>query len=68
MFLAQNVTKFLKEIFQEPKNSHHGNDELFSKMKRIKRNCGLDPDDTSSDPAFHSLMGNSWHGMFPGDD
>jgi hypothetical protein len=37
-------------------------------MKDFERGCGLDPDDTSTDPAFHTLMGNTWHGMFAGDD
>jgi len=68
MFLAQNLRKFLKETFLEQKNSNNDDDDLFRRMKEVERNCGLDPDDTSSDPAFHSLMGNTWHGMFPGDD
>lgn len=67
MFLAQSFKKFLKETFQEQKNSKNGEDDLFRWMEDIERGCGLDPHDTSSDPAFHSLIGNSWHGMFPGD-
>ena len=67
MFLAQNVKKFLKKTLQESSATGVQKQELFQAMKDIERGCGLDPDDTSSDPAFHSLMGNSWHGMFPGD-
>jgi hypothetical protein len=68
MFLSQNLKKFFKETFKEQKNFNNDDDDLFRRMKKIESNCGLDPDDTSSDPAFHSLMGNTWHGMFPGDD
>ncbi|PIP40488.1 MAG: hypothetical protein COX19_05680 [Desulfobacterales bacterium CG23_combo_of_CG06-09_8_20_14_all_51_8] len=68
MFLAQSVKKFLKENFQDEKNAKKKDDDFFQRMKDFECGCGLDPDDTSSDPAFHSLMGNTWHGMFAGDD
>jgi len=68
MFLAQSFKKVLKQTFQEQKNTKKGEDDLFQRLRKVKQHCGLDPNDTSSDPAFHSLMGNTWHGMFPGDD
>jgi len=65
MFLAQSFKKFLKENFQEQQ-----------KIKRQSQNdIGVsifDDEDLGqklgNDPIFHSLVGNTWHGMFPGDD
>jgi hypothetical protein len=67
MFLAQNFKKFLKETFHEPKNSNNEDDDLFSRMKEVERGCGLDPNNTATAPAFHHLIGNSWHFVL-GDD
>jgi hypothetical protein len=67
MFLAQNVKKFLKQSLQESKTATNEHEDLFQAMRDIERGCGLDPDDTSNDPAFHQLSGNSWHLAF-GDD
>jgi hypothetical protein len=66
MFLVQNFKKFMKENFQKQKKANN-DDDLFRRMKEVERGCGLDPDDTSSDPAFHHLIGNSWHYVL-GDD
>ncbi|MFZ2634323.1 MAG: hypothetical protein WA081_05850 [Desulfosalsimonadaceae bacterium] len=66
MFLAQSVKKFLKENFQETKNAKN-DDDLFQRMKDIERGCGLDPNNTATAPAFHHLIGNSWHYVL-GDD
>jgi hypothetical protein len=68
MFLVQKIQDFLKETFQSPKNSNNTEADFLNRFDEIEKDCGLDPNDTSSDPAFHSLMGNTWHGMFPGDD
>lgn len=68
MFLAQSFKKFLKDNFQEQKKNKQCDEDLFRWMEDMERGCGLDPNDTSSDPAFHSLKGNTWHGMFPGDN
>ena len=61
MFLAQNVKNFLKKTFQESNAADAEEQDLFQAMKSIEHGCGLDPDDTSNDPAFHHLIGNSWH-------
>jgi hypothetical protein len=61
MFLSQSFKKFLKENFQETQNAKRAGEDLFSWMEDIERGCGLDPNDTSNDPAFHHLIGNSWH-------
>jgi hypothetical protein len=58
MFLAQSFKKYLKKTFQESKKSDQN---LIEMMDEFQRDCGLDPDDTSNDPAFHQLSGNSWH-------
>jgi hypothetical protein len=65
MFFAQNLKKFLKETFQENKN----------RKGKINNEIGrhfLDDEDLGqklgNDPILHSLVGNTWHGMFPGDD
>ena len=67
MFLVQNVKKFLKQTILQPKTAEDEQEGLFQKMDKFERDCGLDPDDTSNDPAFHQLSGNSWHLAF-GDD
>ena len=60
MFLAQSFKKVLKQTFQEQKDTKN-EDDLFRWMEDIERGCGLDPDDTSIDPAFKNLEGNAWH-------
>jgi len=61
MFLAQNVKKFLKKTLHESLFANAEKKDLFQAMKDFDRGSGLDPDDTSNDPAFHHLIGNSWH-------
>jgi len=61
MFLAQNVKKFLKKTLQESKYSNSEEKDLFQAMNDVERGCGLDPDDSSSDPTFKNLDGNAWH-------
>ena len=67
MFLAQSFKKVLKQTFQEQKNTKKGEDDLFRWMEDIERGCGLDPNNTATAPAFHHLIGNSWHYVL-GDD
>jgi len=67
MFLAQSFKKFLKENFQEPRNTKQRDDDLFRIMEEVERDCGLDPNNTATAPAFHNLIGNSWHYVL-GDD
>ena len=67
MFLVQNVKKFLKQTILQPKTATTEQEDLFQAMRNIERGCGLDPDDTSNDPAFHHLIGNSWHCLGKGD-
>ena len=57
MFLAQSFKKFLKENFQEPKDSQISkgndcfeNDNIFQLSEEM-----------SNDPSLAFLTGNSWH-------
>jgi hypothetical protein len=65
MFLSQSIKNFLRENFQEQEKP------LSNIKKDINQFC-LNDDDLGqklgNDPMFHSLVGNTWHGMFPGDD
>jgi len=65
MFLAQSFKKVLKENFQEQEKPK-------SKKQNNIGGSYFDDEDLGqklgNDPIFHSLVGNTWHGMFPGDD
>ena len=63
MFLAQSFKKFLKDNFQENEKSKKNKeaDCLYFDDEDLGQKLG-------NDPIFHSLVGNTWHGMFPGDD
>ena len=63
MFLSQNVKKFLKENFQDKKKHKRNTDHYYQYFDEEGLGQKL-----GNDPIFHSLVGNTWHGMFPGDD
>ena len=67
MFLAQSFKKFLKDNFQEAKSGKNDKPDFYQTARDIERGCGLDPNNTATSPAFHHLIGNSWHFVL-GDD
>jgi hypothetical protein len=66
MFLVQNFKKFLKETFQESKNSNKEKGQFSGEFQ--DGNCGslLDDNDPTVDPACHSLQSNIYHWMIDG--
>ena len=61
MFLAQSFKKFLKDNFQEPKGVNRKQQDFVQMMDDFERDCGLDPNNTATAPAFKNLEGNAWH-------
>ena len=61
MFLAQSFKKVLKQTFHEQRNTKNEDGDLFRRMEEVERDCGLDSNNPATSPAFHHLIGNSWH-------
>ena len=62
MFLAQSFKKVLKQTFQEQKNTKQDGNDLFQMMMEdFERDFGIDSNNPATSPAFHHLIGNSWH-------
>jgi hypothetical protein len=60
MFLAQNLKKFLKNTFQSSEDFNNKESNFFNRIEEIEKDCGLDPNNTATAPAFKYLEGNVW--------